>query len=164
MSPTAGLHAARWPPQVRQTVAEHQQQLQRRYQLPGAQEQAVMRCARPPVAIREAPLCEQGGLLGTEAFLAHLQELPWYDGQVGGLRRREDPYLLLCDDSGVCESTPPAIRLTWDGIVQSVHGHGAGMVVRLLLLLLLGGGSQSDRHALPCGGRQALQARAARLQ
>jgi hypothetical protein len=64
-------------------VVEHQQQLQRRYQLPGAQEQAAMRCARPPVASREAPLCEQGGLMGTEAFLSHLQELPWYEGQVG---------------------------------------------------------------------------------
>lgn len=43
-----------------------------------------MRCARPPVSTREAPLCEAGGPMGTEAFLQHLQELPWYEGQVGG--------------------------------------------------------------------------------
>jgi hypothetical protein len=71
-------------PQVRQAAALHQQQLQRAYQLADEREQAIMRAARPPVSTREAPLCEAGGPLGTEAFLQHLQELPWYEGQVRG--------------------------------------------------------------------------------
>jgi hypothetical protein len=71
-------------PQVRQAAALHQQQLQRAYQLPDERERAIMRAARPPVSTREAPLCEAGGPLGTEAFLQHLRELPWYEGQVRG--------------------------------------------------------------------------------
>jgi hypothetical protein len=83
--------------QVRQAAALHRQQLQQRYRLPGEQEQAVMRAARPPVSTREAPLCEAGGPLGTEAFLQHLQALPWYEGQVGAGAGPEHRLVLLRD-------------------------------------------------------------------
>lgn len=46
--------------------------------------QEAMLCARPPAAAARFPPCgKEGCILGPGEFLDHLQELDWYQGQVG---------------------------------------------------------------------------------